>query len=272
MQIVIATVAVAGDVVHLSDRTRSSLSALMICLGAYLLVMLLQLVHGPVALRNMRPSNAIATRMIPVAAGETIAPSIARFLEESSHALAALGFNRLGVMRGSTIAGYISLSSDAAGTVATCLAMPTKDGRLNSLVGFTTQLASGAQVRTGNSALESPWPGRTGDDIARFPAERDIARLHALHRARVAKRTASGTRIAAISVGDPVGYQFNEESRSLERAVASGYYVRDGAHMRMTWKGACLNAWRRSHPFREWRDATVERAHRSLLREIGVSA
>jgi hypothetical protein len=211
--------------------------------------------------------------MIPVAEGETVQPeAIARFLRDTRALLERAGFNQLALMRGTNVAGYVALASDAAGVVATLLAMPRKDGGVTSLVGFTTQLASGAQVKTGNSPNESPWPARSGDDVARFPAEQDAVRLLALHRARVAKRTAKGARIVPIAIKDPVGHQFNEESASLERAVTSGYYYRDGSQLRMTWKGACLNAWRRSHPFKEMRQSRAQRAHRSLLREIGVRA
>lgn len=255
---------------HHMSRTRVNLLMLAFLLAAYIGLVLYELVRGPLALKSMRASSAVAKRMILVGAGESIPPDVGRFLNESRRALEGLGFNQLAVMRSAEGPGYIALFSDAAGMVATALALPTKN-ELNSLVGLTTRLASGALVRTSNTRHDSPWPSGAGDDVIRIP-ESDLVRLHGMHKARVAKHVAKGARIAPIAITDPVAYQFEQERESLERAVASGYFCREGAQKRHTWKGACLNAWRRSHPFKELRQWMIERTHRALLREIGVGA
>ena len=267
MPAILPALALVPSFAGLAPRTRANLLLVGFLVAAYLGLVLYDLVRGPLALKSMRASGAFAKRMILVGEGEMIPREFGPFLQQSRTALEGLGFRLLGVMRSDEIAGYVALFSDAAGMVATALII--KKGQVNSLIGLTTRLASGAMVRTSNTRSDSPWPSRAGDDVIRLP-EPDLVRLHAMHKARVAKHVAKGARIAPIAITDPVAYQFEEERQSLERAVASGYFRREGTQKRHTWKGACLNAWRRSHPFKELRQWAIARAHRALLREIGA--
>ena len=254
-----------------SPALRVALMVLAISVGAYALLTVYPLVAGPIALRRNHRASAVPGRMIAVAGGELLPPEIRRFIENSRRGLEKLGFTPLALLKSASTPGVVMLAVDAAGVVATSLAVPGGNGTVVDLVGFTTQLSSGTRVRTSNAPTESPWPPRPGDDVIRF-AEGDLARLHALHQARVARYVARGMRIAPIAVTDPVGYQFAEERESLERAVSSGYFVRDGSQMRPTWKGACLNAWRYLSPLKDMRESRVERTRQALMQQIGMRA
>ena len=204
---------------------------------------------GPLRIKEKqkRPGAPSPMELLP---GLAAVPSaLAAFVADTQRTLAALGFARFGILKQQQ--GIVLLGIDEAGTVAAGLALPKADGTIHSLVGFTTQLAGGAKIRTSNSPLPSIVPPPSGEDRLRVHTERDTARLHALHRARVAEAAAAGKRVVALDIGDPVAYQRREEQSSIAQSVASGYWTRRGEQLVLTWKGAFLSAWRMLPPWRQ---------------------
>ncbi|HEX8851063.1 MAG TPA: hypothetical protein VF761_16155 [Gemmatimonadaceae bacterium] len=213
---------------------------------------------GPLRIKEKqkRPGMPAGMELVPGIAA--VPAALASFVAETQRTLTALGFGRFGILKQQQ--GIVLLGIDDTGTVAAGLALPKANGTIHSLVGFTTQLAGGTKIRTSNSPLPSIVPAPSGEDRLRVHTERDAARLHALHKARVAQAVAAGKRVVALDIGDPVAYQRREEQSSIAQAVACGYWTRRGEQLVLTWKGAFLSAWRMLPPWRqlsERRDSQV---------------
>ena len=202
-------------------------------------------------------------RVEPLPADHVPAAPLGAPLVANRGALEALGFAATPLMHDAARehAGYVQLFEHRQdGGVATLLVAPRpQGGEPVVLVGFATRLASGAEVRTGNGPIPSVFPARKGLLAARFPSERDAARLYALHRAHVARR---GGRAATIRIGDPAVFQQREEEASTRSWLASGYVYQDGASLRPTWKGAFCMPYRLLFPWKQlndWRDEALRR-------------
>ena len=213
---------------------------------------------GPLRIKEKqkRPASPSEMELLPGLAA--VPAALAAFAAETQRTLTALGFGRFAILKQRQ--GIVLLGIDDTGTVAAGLALPKPDGSIHSLVGFTTQLAGGAKIRTANSPLPSIVPPSSGEDRLRLHTERDASRLYSLHKARVAGAVAAGKRVAALDVSDPIAYQRREEQSSIAQAVACGYWARRGEQLVLTWKGAFLSAWRMLPPWRqlaEQRDARL---------------
>ena len=198
-------------------------------------------------------------------------PRFGGVLEQYRASLEPLGFvaTPLLVNEGQGSPGYVQLYEHPRhGDVATVIAVPDPQQPLpHNLVVFTT-MVGGVRLRTVNSPLPSTFPASRGTRVARFPDERDPARLYALHRARVKR---AGQEPQPIRIGDPVAYQRRDEAESPKHWVASGYAAWDGPELRPTWKGAVCMPYRLLFPwkhFNEWRD---EALRRRLLPEAGLA-
>ena len=204
---------------------------------------------GPLRIKEKQKRPGVPEPMEVVPELAAVPAVLASFVAETQRTLATLGFGRISVLRQRQ--GVVVLADTEGGTVACGLALPKADGSVHSLIGFTTQLAGGAKIRTSNSPLPSTTPAPAGEDRLRLAEERDAARLLEIHEARVARAVASGKRVVPLSVADPVAYQRREEQSSIAQAVACGYWYRSGEQLALTWKGAFLSAWRLLPPWKQ---------------------
>lgn len=216
---------------------------------------------GPLRIKGKQKRPGMPTGMELLPGIAAVPAALASFVADTQRTLAALGFARFAILKQAQ--GIVLLGIDDGGTVAAGLALPKADGTIHSLVGFTTQLAGGTKIRTSNSPLPSIVPPPSGEDRLRVHTERDTARLHSLHRARVAQAAATGKRVVALDISDPIAYQRREEQSSIAQAVACGYWRRRGEQLVLTWKGAFLSAWRMLPP---WRQLTERRDTRVASR------
>ena len=150
----------------------------------------------------------------------------------------------------------------ATGDVATVMAIASKKG-LHTLQGFTTHFADGTACYTGNGRLPAALPTRPGHVRHRFPSERDPARLYALHRVAVASAKDKVRRPSQIA--DGIDYQHEQERKSRQWMIDSGYYRLDGDRLQSTWKGAFLGVWRHLPPWRTFSERRDERMRRRLV-------
>ena len=225
---------------------------------------------APIVIKTGHPLTPHITDLHPVAASD-VHPGFGGVLDQYRASLQALGFVPAPILtnRAQSSPSYVQLYEHPRhGDVATVIVLPDPEQPLPAnLVGFTT-LVGGVRLRTLNSAIPSTFPTPPGNETARFPWERDPARLYALHRARVKR---SGRRPEAIRVGDPVAYQRQEEAAGPKNWVSSGYAVWDGAELRATWKGAFCMPYRLLFPWKhvnEWRN---EALRQRLLPEAGLA-
>jgi hypothetical protein len=230
---------------------------------------------GPIMVR-LTNRQRCAYRYESVTPGRPLPPAIASFLSASSAALARAGFTPTppffqtdGAGKSS---GFLQLfehpqHGDVA-TVLCALRSQQPGAEPVTLVGFTAEFDDGSRQATGNSPLPSATPPKRGEEVTRFPGERDAERLHRLHRAIVRRR---GGRQRLTKVGDPVAFQRTQDQRSQERMVGSGWYFREGDVLRPTWKGAFLAVSRHLWPWRQQREAGEERLRKQLLGELGLA-
>jgi hypothetical protein len=225
---------------------------------------------APIVVRMTHRLTPHVTDLRPVAESDT-EPACRSVLEQYRGALEPLGFVRMPVLvnKGPGPQGYVQLYEHREhGDVATVLALPDPaQPQPQNLVVFTA-IVGGERHRTVNSPLPSTFPTPRGTRVARFPEERDPARLYALHRAWVKRR---GQRQQPMRIGDPVAYQRRDEAEGPRHWVTTGYAFWDGAELRPTWKGAVCMPWRMLFPWKhlnEWRD---EALRRRLLPEAGLA-
>jgi hypothetical protein len=212
---------------------------------------------GPIRIKFKQSRPATPQGMQPVADPASLPPLLTGFVNGGQRALGALGFGNFAILKQGE--GVVLLAESEPGTVATALAIQKSNGQLHALVGFTTKLRGGTRLRTSNSPLAAITPAPADESRLRLPAERDVGRLYALHKRRVAEATAGGAAVERLAIGDPVAYQHREELSSIAQFVNSGYWQRNGDRLVLTWKGAFLSAWRLLPP---WRDISRRRDER----------
>ena len=193
-------------------------------------------------------------------------------LRRAQPALEALGFRPtepLGDYGAAIPQGLQLFEHPDRGDVATVVVIPQPGGAdVQSLVGFTTALRDGGRVCTSNTPLPSVFPGRPGIVVARFAAEKDLARLYALHRAHVG---AQASYAAPVRLGDPVGYQQAEEAAARANWVRAGYAYEVDRSLRPTWKGAFCMPYRLLFPWKQWNERRDAALRRRLLPLAGLS-
>jgi hypothetical protein len=242
-----------------------------------LLVVTIQYWLGPI-LVHAKVRQKRATRFSPAGTTPPMPPPLADFFTTSATALQQAGFTSTPPFYGvcgdeqTGSAAYFQLFQHPDhGDVATIMAMARPlpvEGPPVSLVGFTAEFADGGSQRTGNSAVGIPFPPRTADHTARFPTERDPARLYALHRALVRRRGGTQRR---VPLTDPLAYQRRQEQLTHQRMISSGYYRVEGDELRPTWKGACLGAWKMLAPWKDRLAARDERLRQRLASDLGFA-
>ena len=242
-----------------------------------LLVLTAQYWLGPLMV-HAKVRQKRATRFTPGDQAPPLPDLLAPFFAETSAALQSAGFVATPLFHGATgderhgSAAYFQLFQHPRhGDVATIMAMARPipaSGVPHTLLGFTAEFGDGSTQRTGNSPVESAVPSRPADGVARFPEERDAARLYALHRELVRRR---GSRQRPVPLSDPIAYQRRQEQLTHQRMVSSGWYVAEADALRPTWKGACLASWRMLAPWKTWRAQRSERLRLQLVRDLGLA-
>jgi len=227
---------------------------------------------APVQIRLWHRFGPAGTKLEPVRPDEPLPGLVAWELVRAESALTALGFRRtapLGDYGAAIPQGVQLFEHPEHGAVATVIVAPQPGGAdVFSLVGFTTTLDDRSRVHTSNTPLPSVFPCRPGAAVARFPTEKDLARLYALHRAHVGP---AGSRAVPPRLVDPLAYQQAEEWAAREHWVRSGYAYDDGGSLRPTWKGAFGMPYRLLFPWRQWNESRDEAQRRRLLPLAGLS-
>lgn len=229
-----------------------------------------QYIIAPILLRRRRGN--LPTKLIPVDPSFPPPARIAEWLERTRRALESEGFVLApggGPMAsGSSRSGYIQLfQHPARHDLAVAIAMdgpPPANRQVRNLY-FVAEFGDGTRWTTANSPTPGVAPNRPGIERCRFPAEQDPARHYALHRAAVAR---TGKSQRQIPLRDAMLYQQEEERKSRQWMVDSGYYWLDGERLRATWKGAFLAVWHRLPPLSTLEARRNERLRRELLAQI----
>lgn len=247
----------------------ASLPRIALLGGALLLASTATYWLGPIRAKARRASTGTPTPLAPLPEGAAIPAVLAPALDRHRTALEALGFRATPPMRDTSgrMAGLVQMfEHEAHGDVATVIAIPRAAGAVHLVLGFTSQLADGTRVLTGNSPLASVFPDRPQTMNARFPNEPDAARLQALHRAHVQR----AGRQAPLRLGDPVLWQRREEERGFAWWQETGFVRRRDDGLYYTWKGACLACWKLQKPWKGRILARNERLRQELLGAAGL--
>ena len=234
----------------------------MVTLAAFALLILAPYWLGPFLLKSRQRRPLVPESMHVAPDSGSLPPLLVPFVTQTQRTFAALGFRNAAMLQSKL--GVALLADSESGAIATGLALPTPDGKVHSLVGFSTRLSTGNRLMTSNSPLPSPTPDRSTDSSMRLPRERDVVRLFEIHSERVIRAMVAGATPERLTLDDPLAYQLSEEMASLAHAEASGYWQRQGNELALTWKGAVLSAWRLLPPWRDLRVSHDERQVRAL--------
>jgi hypothetical protein len=145
--------------------------------------------------------------------------------------------------------------------------------RVSSLVVFESEFEGGIEVVTSNSRAPNCLPpiGRGVHYIA-LPEMGGLTQLYRAHRARVDE--IAGGRARHDPLGSGLEAYFDKGERRLnEHRLECGYYELDQEHrvLRLTWKGACLTAWKLIWPVGAIRMAYRRWLARRMLRRLELS-
>lgn len=229
----------------------------------------------PLAMRfSDTPMSLEGTTYAVVEDVRTLDPALQMPLNRQTMALEALGFVSTPAVADASgkVKGVVRMF-EHPGTrdVAELFVLPNpaaEHGAMTTLV-FVARLADGRSVYTASSPIGGLFPTDEKRFVgARFPGEDRAERLHALHRAHVAR---TGLQVA-LRVGDPAAYQQRDEVRSHRSYVDRGYMRSQGKTLGFTWKGAVVASWRMQWPFRERIAARDEKLRQELLEAAGLAA
>lgn len=240
-----------------------TLVALQKSLGYWLVPIILR--------RRAQALPLVPSPLEPVADPGELEPAMRAALDRWGGELAGLSFSPSPALRQRVpMEGVVQLHEHPVhGAVATIIvAQPERPGAEPvATLGFTTQLADGTRVTTGNSPLGSAFPELPRHVGGTFPGEQDAGRLYALHRAHVGRTG----RAVPLRVGDPVAYQRRIEQRAREWWQECGYLYAEGGALRWTWKGAFLGSWRMQAPWKGRILARNESLRQQLLADAGLA-
>lgn len=228
---------------------------------------------APLLLLLDRGRDATAPRLAVVRIASLLPMDLEQALKHQEGPLRRLGFEPLQPIRDARDAGQVRTGRSGVthlyrhpthGDAAVVVSIPRKDGAPLTALSFETPLADGTVLVTSNAPLPLARPPHPSWRWARFAAERDAARLHALHRARLAGVPAA----APPTIDDAPGWLRAREQQSIDWLVASGYGRRRGDRVRYTVRGAYGAVLRAKAPWR-WMEGRAHEKERKRL--LGVS-
>lgn len=230
---------------------------------------------APLLLLLNRGRDATAPRLAFVRIASLLPMDLEQAVKHHEGPLRRLGFEPVQPIRDARDAGQVRTGQSgvthlfrhpARGDVALLVAIPRTDAPPLSALAFETPLADGTVLVTSNAPLPLARPTPPGWRWARFAAERDPARLHALHRARLAAHTAA----EPLVIDDALAWVRAREQQSIDWLVASGYGRRRGERVRYTVRGAYGAVLRCRWPWAWVERRAQERARRQLLGAAGL--
>jgi hypothetical protein len=197
--------------------------------------------------------------IMPLAEGE-LPDDVLDFLARQTVELTALGFEPAGcfslhgVMAGTAAVTYMAMhmnraSGDSVGAFAIRQRTAAGSVMKNHYVEFSTDFSDGSSVETGNTSELGSFRFTEEKDVLYFPHVRDVSRLHALHRARLAEHR--GAQEKVLPPPDGLGQDLVDGIvRDLERQVGFGDMYRDSPSglYRPTVKGAYRMTWQLMPP------------------------
>jgi len=136
---------------------------------------------------------------------------------------------------------------------------------------FSTRFKDGSAIETNTNGVLPLTPGHPGSRIFRLPEIQDEELLFTLHRSFIEKYAGQ-----LLSVGESQGQEISRVVRVMEnygpRHAAIGYMKLspDAASYRLTWKGACLMAWRALWPTSPVRKLLYKTAIHEEIRSLEV--
>lgn len=230
---------------------------------------------APLLLLLNRGRDATAPRLAFVRIASLLPMDLEQAVKHHEGPLRRLGFEPVQPIRDARDAGQVRTGKSgvthlfrhpSSSDVALLVAIPRQDAPPLSALAFETPLADGTVLVTSNAPLPLARPPHPSWRWARFSAERDPSRLHALHRARLATHAAA----EPAPVDDPLAWVRAREQASVDWLVASGYGRRRGDRVRYTVRGAYGAVLRTKLPW-EWLERRAhERERRGLLRAAGL--
>jgi hypothetical protein len=179
----------------------------------------------------------------------------------------AAGFARMFVNRA---------EKEVARGVATCFRHPVSGWSLRQAsCHFETMFVDGTGIVTSNTAGPRMLPRSAEVQRFVFADIRDVARLHPLHQAIVARFADGRVKELVFETrcgGDPMRYHAWSAQRTYDRWQRGGYYHRDEQTgiLRLTLKGAVVAALYLLPPGRQVLKRRRERKAKRLLRELDV--
>lgn len=143
--------------------------------------------------------------------------------------------------------------------------------RASSYLEFSTSFTDGLILETNTNASLPLTPPETGYRIFRFPNVQAGGELYRIHR-RLTEKYAAGFWAKAEAVGDELSRYKRVIENYGPRHARIGYMelAGDGASYKLTWKGACLVAWRGMWPTSIVRRLRQRHLMQSELRSLEV--
>lgn len=232
-------------------------------------------VLAPLLLLLNRGRDATAPRLAFVRIASLLPMDLEQAVKHHEGPLRRLGFEPAQPIRDARDAGQVRTGKSgvthlfrhpSGGDVALLVAIPRRDAPPLSALVFETPLADGTVLVTSNAPLPLARPPHPSWRWARFPAERDPSRLHALHRARVAGHAAA----EPAPLDDPLAWVRAREQASIDWLVASGYGRRRGDRVRYTVRGAYGAVLRTKWPWAWVERRAQDRERKRLLGAAGL--
>jgi hypothetical protein len=252
---------------------------------AFLLIVGTRYVLAPLRFRRSH-YLAGSPEIRPLDAAQRLPPDVEEFFKKEEGALRSCGFEPLGdhaiTNLTKRVAGNARLFvNHPKRTLATLLVTYLKTKKevwqinKKSMV-FRTDFADGCSLHTSNVALLHIRPPRPTMHGYRFIRIIDPAALHRVHEAIIERLFERKTRDLVLDSkfdGDHIRFARWQAERERAHLVETGYYYHDKASdtLRLTVKGAFLGAWKRSWPWRQFRDRKRDRDAARVLKQIGMN-
>ena len=219
----------------------------------------------------------------------TFAPNAAKRTQQGINVFMGLmpgvqgGFNDLSQPLGATVVAFYveSQKGDMATATVEYWMRPTETGDpplgmdvVASSVAFCTECPGGREISTDSSPAPS-LPPLAEKMILWFPRVKDIEALYRIHRAAV-NRYGASPKGKVPEPGREGEYLSSAMGRDLARYANMGYVFLDQESetydvYRLTWRGACVWAWRNFWPGSMFVKARAKRKMKRILTELGES-
>lgn len=143
------------------------------------------------------------------------------------------------------------------------------------IIAYATRFRSGRVISTDNAVTTRWLPASENVVLIHFPWIGDPLELYRVHAAIVARKGDGGEKELRLDTqhrGDGAAFLEASMREELEAARGTGYLrlSPDGAHYRMTVKGAYLTSWAAMPPFYRWLQRRRHRQAQALLAELGI--